>query len=164
MAKVNSVFRTQFDKHDRIRQEPGSGMRILYTSKLQDDGTIDLVPSGKEDLYASIQSHKDSCDIHVLLARYNNGDPDALSRAQGAYGDFSNIPKTYAELLNSMIAGETYFNSLPVEIRAKFGHSFQQFMMSMDDMPGWLEKMGIVSDQPVAEPASASEEVKDNES
>lgn len=153
-------FRTQFSDRQRYFQEPGSGEKILYTPQLQDDGNIDLIPSGKEDLYQAIQSHKDSCDIHVLLARYQNGDVDVLSRAQGAYGDFTQMPTTYAELLNAMIAGEAYFNSLPVEIRAKFDHSFEKFMMSMDDMPGWLEKLGVSSqDQQPAEPAETADPV-----
>lgn len=141
-------FITQYERR-RVVQDPGNSVRVLFTSKLLDDGTIDLVPSGTEDLYAAIQSHKDSCDIHVLLARYRNGDVDALSRAQGAYGDFTHMPTTYAELLNSMIAGESYFNSLPVETRAKFGHSFEQFMLSMDDMPGFLDKLGVKVESPV---------------
>lgn len=155
---VQSFFRTQFSDRQRYPQEPGSGEKILYTPQLQDDGNIDLIPSGKEDLYQAIQSHKDSCDIHVLLARYQNGDVDALSRAQGAYGDFTQMPTTYAELLNAMIAGETYFNSLPVETRAKFDHSFEKFMMSMDDMPGFLDKLGLSSQsQEPAEPAQTAD-------
>uniref|UniRef100_A0AAU8AZZ8 Internal scaffolding protein n=1 Tax=Dulem virus 119 TaxID=3145596 RepID=A0AAU8AZZ8_9VIRU len=151
-------FKTMFDDHDRVYQEPGSGIRKLYTSRLRDDGVIELVESGTDDLYASIQSHKDSCDIHVLLKRFEAGDVDALSRVQGAYGDFTQIPTSYAELLNAMIAGEQYFNSLPVETRAKFDHSFEKFMISMDDMDGFLDKLGLsklVPDRdPVPEPVS----------
>lgn len=160
MASKKAVFfRTQFDQREPVFQNPGEPEKVLYTPQLRDDGNIDLVPSGKEDLYQAIQSHKDSCDIHVLLARYQNGDVDALSRAQGAYGDFTQMPTTYAELLNAMIAGEAYFNGLPVETRAKFDHSFEKFMLSMDDMPKWLEMMGIkpdVADGPsVLSPAPA---------
>uniref|UniRef100_A0AAU8B9K0 Internal scaffolding protein n=1 Tax=Dulem virus 134 TaxID=3145611 RepID=A0AAU8B9K0_9VIRU len=147
------MFKTQFDSHSRVLQEPGCGERVLYMSKLADDGTVELTPSGTEDLYASIQSHKDSCDIHVLLLRYQNGDVDALSRVQGAYGDFTQLPGTYAELLNAMIAGEQYFNSLPVETRAKFDHSFEKFMVSMDNMPDFLSRLGVslpTDDLPVA--------------
>uniref|UniRef100_A0AAU8B7C3 Internal scaffolding protein n=1 Tax=Dulem virus 128 TaxID=3145605 RepID=A0AAU8B7C3_9VIRU len=150
----SNLFATQFQAHKRVFQNPGSGERILYTSRLNEDGTIDLVPSGKDNLYAFIQSHKDSCDIHVLLARYANGDVDALSRAQGAYGDFSQMPTTYAELLNSVIQGEAMFNSLPVEVREKFDHSFEKFMVAMDDMPSFLEKMGYKQDVPSAEPSA----------
>lgn len=146
-------FFTQYDEHPRVHQTLGSREKVLYTSKVLDDGTIDLIESGKEDLYGYIQSHKDSVDINVLLARYQNGDPTALARVQGSYGDFTQMPKTYAELLNAMIAGEQYFNSLPVETRAKFDHDFNKFMAGMDDMPGWLEKMGIKAQQDVQEPA-----------
>lgn len=138
-------FKSQFDERERLPQNPGSGERILYTSQLREDGQIELTPSGKEDLYASIQSHRDSVDIHILLARYRNGDADALSRVQGAYGDFTEMPGSYAELLNALIKGESYFNSLPVEVKEKFGHSFENFMVSMDDMSGFLEKLGLTT-------------------
>lgn len=160
-------FRTMYDPHERVHQALGSREKVLYTPKVSDDGSIDLVPSGKEDLYGYIQSHKDSVDIHVLLARYNNGDPTALARTQGSYGDFTNMPTTYAELLNAMIAGEQYFNSLPVETRAKFDHDFNKFIAGMDDMPAWLDKMGIQAQQAQEAPSVpvvAQEGVKVDES
>lgn len=145
VVSLNPIpLRTQFTPRERVFQEVGSTEHILYTSKIDDDGVIQLVESGKENIYDMIQSHKDSCDIHVLLKRFEQGDPDALSRAQGAYGDFTNMPESYAQLLNSVIAGEQYFMSLPVEIRAKFGHSFEQFMVSMDK-PDFAEKMGFTA-------------------
>lgn len=95
-------------------------------------------------LYSFIQSHADSVDIHVLLARYKNGEVDALSRVQGAYGDFTDMPTTYAELLNRVNEGKAFFESLPVDIRAKFDHNFAQFMAGMDK-PDFLDKLGISS-------------------
>ena len=139
------MFKTAFDSHPRVYQKPGSPVHVLYSSKVDEDGNIQLVESGVEDIYDSIQSHKDSCDIHVLLKRFANGEVDVLSRVQGAYGDFTSFPSTYAELLNSMIAGQAYFESLPVEVRAKFDHSFERFMASMDNMPEFLEKLGVSS-------------------
>lgn len=136
-------FKTQFQSHQRVFKEQGSGVRQLYTSSIDEDGVLKLVPSGTDDLYASIQSHKDSCDIHVLLARYKNGDPEALSRVQGAYGDFTELPTSYAELLNMVIRGENLFNSLPVDVRAKFDHSLEKFIASMDDMDTFMEKVGV---------------------
>lgn len=137
------MFKTAFDSHSRVYQKPGSSVHVLYSSKVDEDGNIQLVESGVEDIYDSIQSHKDSCDIHVLLKRFANGEVDVLSRVQGSYGDFTSFPSTYAELLNSMIAGQSYFESLPVEVRAKFDHSFERFMASMDNMPEFLEKLGV---------------------
>lgn len=151
MAK--SKFMQQFQPHERVIQAPGSGQRQLYTSELQDNGEITLIPSGVDDLYASIQSHKDSCDIHVLLARYQNGDVEALSQRQGVYGDFTEMPKTYMELLNTVIAGRSYFDSLPVETREKFDHSFEKFMMSMDNMEQFAKIMGFDAPAPDPNPA-----------
>ncbi|UPW40964.1 internal scaffolding protein [Sigmofec virus UA08Rod_5935] len=141
-VKALPDFNNQFEARTRRVKNVGSGEKVLYTSRLAEDGTIELIESGKQNLYAEIQSHKDSCDIHILLARYQNGDPDALSRVQGAYGDFTELPKTYAELLNAVIAGEQMFMSLPVEIREKFDHSVEKFMVAMDDMPKFMEMMG----------------------
>lgn len=137
------MFRTMFEPSKRVSKVVGDGMRKLYTSHIADDGTVELMESGQEDLYASIQSHKDSCDIHILLARYANGDEMALSKVQGVYGDFTQMPKTYAELLNTVIAGENLFNSLPKEVREKFDHSLEKFMIAMDDMPSFLSKIGV---------------------
>lgn len=149
------MFDTQFDAHPRVYQELGSGDRVLYTARLDEDGNVLLTESGREDLYASIQSHKDSCDIHVLLQRYADGDVDALTRVQGSFGDFTSMPSSYAELLNALIAGESYFNSLDVDTRAKFDHSFEKFMVSMDNMPEFLAKLGIEPQVSSVEPSSA---------
>lgn len=149
------MFKTPFDPHPRVYQELGSGDRILYTARLDEDGNVQLSESGREDLYASIQSHKDSCDIHVLLQRYADGDVDALTRVQGSFGDFTSMPSSYAELLNALIAGESYFNSLDVETRAKFDHSFEKFMISMDNMPEFMAKLGIEPQAPSVDPAPA---------
>ncbi|QXN75128.1 internal scaffolding protein [Microvirus mar29] len=144
--KQMSDFRNPFQARQRVMKEPGNSEHILYTSRIADDGSVELVPSGKEDIYAAIQSHKDSCDIHVLLARYANGDDTALSRVQGVYGDFTEMPKTYADLLNVVIRGEELFNSLPVETRAQFDHSLEKFIVSMDNMPEFLKKVGVKDD------------------
>lgn len=102
-----------------------------------------LIETGKTDLYAEIQSHADSVDIHVILDRFaKTGDPGVLSRVQGAYGDFTQMPRTFAEALNTMVAAEQYFLGLPVDVRAQFGHDFHQFLASMD-APDFAQKMGI---------------------
>ncbi len=136
-------FDTQFSPRRRFHQHAGSRFHQLYSPKLMDDGSIDLVDAGTEDIYDMIQSHKDSTDIHVLLKRFQAGDVDVLSRVQGAYGDFSEMPKTYADALNAMIAGEQLFNSLPLETREKFGYSLEQFILSMDDWDSFAEKVGF---------------------
>lgn len=124
------MFRTQFDR-ERVRSNIGSSEKVLYRAQVDKHGTVELIEAGKENLYEFIQSHRDGVDIHVLLQRFQNGDVSVFSRVQGTYGDFTQVPKTYADMLNIVIAGEQYFNALPVEERAKFGHSFEKFIASM---------------------------------
>lgn len=152
------TFRTQYDKPTRFHVEPGVRVKTLYGPIFDDRGVMHLTEIGKHNLYAEIQSHKDSVDINVLLARYRNGDVEALSRIQGAYGDFTEMPKTYAEALNAMIAAEQYFLSLPVEVRNRFGHSFNQFLASMDS-PTFAVDMGLVPPTPPDASVSPSEPV-----
>lgn len=140
-------FQTRYRKPERYNSNLGSRVKQLYQAEYDKDGTLNLVESGKENLYDYIQSHKDSVDIHVLLQRYKNGDVTALTCAQGAFGDFTEMPKSYAELLNNLIKGESYFNELPVEVRAKFDHSFQKWLVSAgsDD---WMQAMGMPKPEP----------------
>lgn len=142
---MKKTFRSHLQDHARVIANPGSPEKIIYSPVFDKEGNFELKESGRENLYEFIQSHAESVDIHVLLDRFSRGDISALSKVQGTYGDFTTLPKTYAELLNSVIQGENIFNSLPVETREKFGHDFRKWMASMDNMDDWLAKMGIES-------------------
>lgn len=129
------MFKTQFDSRERVCANPGSSFRILYSPKFDDKGVMSLVESGKENLYEFIQSHKESCDIHVILERFARGDVSALERVQGTYGDFSNMPRTYADMLNLVHSAEDAFSNLPVDERAKYGHSFERWLTEFGPDP-----------------------------
>ena len=88
-------FKTQYDARDRVFTDPGSPEHITYAGHYDEKGRVVLEESGRENIYDFIQSHAESCDIHVLMKRYQNGDVDALSQKQGFYGDFLDFPKTY---------------------------------------------------------------------
>ena len=137
------VFPTQFDARDRTISNVGDRIKQLYEARVDNNGTVDLVEAGRENLYDYIQSFKESCDINTIVKRFAAGDTDVLARRQATYGDFTQLPGTYAELLNTVIQGENYFNSLPLETRAKFNHSFREWMASMDNMQEFVEKMGF---------------------
>lgn len=136
------MFSTMYAAHDRVYQESGSRSKPTYAPFFDEGGTWHLEETGAEDLYGYIQSHAQSVDIHVLLKQYQLGDLQALERVQGTYGDFTNAPKTMAEALNTMIAAEQYFLSLPKDVRAQFGHNFNQFVASMDQ-PDFLQRAGL---------------------
>lgn len=139
------LWHTQFKNHGRIKSNRGDRMHKLYGGVYDDSGRLRLEEKGEESLYDYIQSFADSVDIHVILKRFANGESDVLSKVQGFYGDFTNLPTDYAQLLNTVQAGEDMFNSLPVDVRAKFGHSFNEFMTALCD-GSLMEILGVSSD------------------
>lgn len=141
------MFKTQFDARERVTANPGSTVRVLYSPKFDAKGVMSLVESGKENLYEFIQSHKESCDIHVILERFARGDVSALERVQGTYGDFSNMPRTYADMLNLVHSAEDAFSNLPVDERAKYGHSFERWLVEFSPEPD-----KVVDTQPAKPP------------
>ena len=155
------TFRTQFDERLRRSSVAGSRLHIVYVPEYDDDGVLGLKADGYVDTYDKIQSHADSVDINVILSRFANGEPDILTRYQTQYMDVTEMPKTLAGALNSVISAERDFNGLPVEVRAKFNHSFSEWLASAGSSD-WAEKMGFeikssdVSVEPFADP------IKDN--
>lgn len=135
-------FLTQFHERKRFFTNPGNPIKVKYGASYDEAGRVQLVEEGTENLYDFIQSFADSCDIHVLLKRYSNGEVDVLSKVQGMYGDFTEFPTTYAELLNTVNRGEAMFNEFPVDVRAKFNHNFAEFMASLSD-GSFFDRAGI---------------------
>lgn len=146
------MFKTQYDARDRIESNPGNPVKQLYSGAYNERGQVELKEDGTEDLYAFIQSFAESTDIHSILQRYQNGEVDVLEKVQGFYGDITEMPKTYAEALQRIADSEKVFMSLPVEIRAKFGHSFSQFLAASQE-DDFLDLLGVKpSEQPASEP------------
>ena len=145
------LFKTQYDARDRIESNPGNPVKQLYSGSYNERGQVELVEDGTEDLYAYIQSFAESTDIHSILQRYQNGEVDVLEKVQGFYGDMTEMPKTYAEALQRISDSERVFMSLPVDVRAKFGHSFSQFLAASQE-DDFLDRLGVKpSEQPAFE-------------
>lgn len=121
------TFPTQFTKKPRFRTNSGQRKMPTYKMKVDENGVRTLRKVGEKDIYAEIQSYKDSTDINYILARYARGDVSALSKIQGTYGDFTQIPTTLAELSQRVIDAENIFYQLPIEKRAEFNHSPSEF-------------------------------------
>lgn len=127
------MFATQFTRQgERQLSNVGSGMKDTYKMHVDDDGKRELRKSGEYNLYAEIQSYKDSVSIDYILSRFVNGDESALSRVQGIYGDFTEMPKTMAELQQRIIDAEDLFYQLPLDIRAQYNHSPSEFYAQLD--------------------------------
>lgn len=145
-------FRTQFDHNERIASNPGSPIKVEYESYFDDLGNLELREVGKTDLYMDIQSHAESVDINVILARYANGDESALNRAQGFYEDVTKVPTSMIDVMNTVMRGEQMFNSLPVDIKEKFDNNYAQWI-ALAGTDEWQERMKAPSivEEPVQE-------------
>lgn len=148
----------------RVFTNHGNPIKQLYRARYDDAGAVALVDDGQEDLYAYIQSHADSVDVHVMLKRFANGDKDALSKRQGIYADVTGMPRTYAELLNTVNDLERRFMELPPDIREKFGNSFSQYAAQLGT-PAYMAALGITDVKPdvVESDAAVAKEVDINE-
>lgn len=136
-------FANQYRDHERFLTDVGSREKVTYEARYNAKGQLELNEKGKEDWYGYIQSHKDSVDIHVLLERFQRGDVDVLNRVQGFYGDITEYPNTFADALNIVRSSEEFFNSLPVEERAKYNHNFSEFLAAFDSPDNLARIFGV---------------------
>lgn len=143
------MFDTQFTSRGRVTCCSGERLVPRFRSEVTAKGDVTLIPDGNDNLYEYIQSFKESCDINNIVARFARGDVDALTRVQGTYFDAVGMPTTYAELLNTVIAGRELYDSLPLEVKEKFGFSFERWMSSLDQIPSDAPVSTADSDQPV---------------
>lgn len=137
-------FRTQFDRKS-VPYPETSSIVTDYQLSLAPDGKETLIAIGEHDIYPEIQSHAKSVDINEIILRYQRGDIDVLAQRAGMYGDFTDMPTSYAELYQSVLDAQAYFDSLPLEIRQKFDHSFSKFFTSI----GTPEFNAVFSDSDV---------------
>lgn len=152
-------FITQYDARERTVSNPGDPIHITYAGHYDEKGRVVLEESGRENIYDQIQSYAESCDIHVLMNRYLNGDVSALSKAQGQFLDVTNFPKTYADMLNFVNDMEKQFMSLPAQVRSEFGNSFSEYLAASGS-PDFMERLGI-NNKAAAEATSANLEPKE---
>lgn len=101
-----------------------------YGKEIDKDGKVRVVETGKTNLYEKIQASKEDTLIYNILDRFKAGDVSVLQKHQGVYADLTNMPTTLAEAQQSLINAENYFNSLPLEVRSDFNHSFSEFLAS----------------------------------
>lgn len=123
-------FRTQFDRKS-VPYPVTTSIVTDYQLSLAPDGKEILIAVGEHDIYPEIQSHAKSVDINEIVLRHQRGDIDVLAQRAGMYGDFTNLPTSYAELYQNVLDAQAYFDSLPLEVRQKFDHSFSKFFTSI---------------------------------
>lgn len=107
--------------------EPGSPYEWTWKEHYDEKGVLSIVHDKQKNVQEEIQSHAESVDLHVLIARYENGDLGALNQKEPTFADIIEVPNSYADVMNMRATTKRYFYDLPVEIRAQFNHDFDQF-------------------------------------
>lgn len=151
-------FRTMYDDFDRFPSNPGNAEEIEYAPLIGDDGVLSLEAVGTIDVRAQIDSYRETCDLNVILSRFNNGDVDVLCRTQGSYFDAVDLPHTYAEMLNTINTAEMEFFKLPLSVRERFDNSFHRWLSLMDNPVEFNRLMGSDASE-AAEAAESPEPV-----
>lgn len=153
------MFRTQYNR-ERVTSEPGSPIKKQYQGRIDKNGNIVVESKGEFNLYAYINSFADSVDINVLLARFANGDKNALLQRAADYFDVSKIPTNIADIINLVNDGKHLFDSLPVDVKKSFDNSFNKFIVTADtdewyrimsQSPNEIEKNKVLASKEAAE-------------
>lgn len=138
--------------------DPGQDEKIIYEGKLQKDGTVLLVEVGKESMQQMIDAWKEQTDMSWIIKNLEMGNTQVINRVPSCFGDFTEMPKTYAEVLQLRIDAQTAFEKLPVETKQKFNNNFNEWFMEAGEGE-WFEKMNIKKDDP--DPKSEGDDVNE---
>lgn len=134
----NSWLSQRFGDRERFISNSGTRCVPEYTAKVDENGVLDLKVTGERDLWSEIQSHRESCDLSIIVNRIINGDASAadrlkaISNKQGFYADMVVMPKTYAEFTDRLVAAKQFFDRLPVEEKEKYNNDVYQFIANFD--------------------------------
>lgn len=129
---MSPKFGSRYGKNVRYFTDPGNPIKDTYSTKFDENGVLQFEVVGQVNTDDEIQSYADSVDLKLLLQRFAEGETDVLQRVQGFYADVTEMPRSYAELLNRVNDAENFFNSLPVEFKQKFNNSSAEFLASVD--------------------------------
>lgn len=120
--------------------DPGSEERIIYDAKIRPDGSIEVVPSGKENIQDKIEAQRESCDMSYILKQIALGNGEVLQLQPGEYGDFTKAPKTMAEALQMQIDANRAWYDMPIDIRSKFDNDIVKWLVTAGTQE-WNKKM-----------------------
>lgn len=136
--------------------DPGVEVGITYEYRTK-DGIKNLVPSGKVNYQEIIDSYAESCDIDLIIQKFINGDTSVINPYSGVYGDFTNVPKTYAEMFDRVQICKNVFDSLPANVKEEFDNSYESFWSNFGNER--FEKVfgNVNNDVEVSEPIKESE-------
>lgn len=120
-------FRNKYDRKVVFTCH-GNEIEEEYELQVTEKGIKEPVKVGEINVREEINSHRDSVDLNLLIARFNAGDTEALNRRAASYFDATELPKTLAEAYRIAENGKNVFDKLSPEIKEKFNNDYGQFL------------------------------------
>ena len=149
----------KFKDRSKIYSNPGDRIAPVYSKVAGENGKVELKETGSRDIYSEIQSHAASVDIKNIMLRYEREqDPAILNQRKGIFIDTSEMPKTYAEVQQIIIAETNRFNQMPLEVRKAFNFSVEEYVASIG-----TEKFNQLMQPSIVEEIKPEEGVKADE-
>lgn len=151
------MFRTKYEKHDRVNSNPGSPIKIEYQLRIIDNAE-EIVETGKSNLYEYIQSHADSVDITKILERCALiDDYSILNRMPTAFMDVTGMPTNLAEAYAQVQDAKNFFDRMPVNIKEKYDNNFIDFLGDLGSEKFTKNVVEFLNSQKKDEPDPAPE-------
>lgn len=126
------MVKSRFNRPTTIASPIGDGHSPVYEERIV-EGKRKLVQVGADNINEFVQKSLEDTKIYNILAKYENGNIDVLNQMHGEYLDVTSLPKNLAEAHNLIINAHKTFESLPLEVRAKFDHSSDVFLQKVSD-------------------------------
>lgn len=106
---------------------PGSRYKEVYSSFVEDDGTVVLKKTSEFDFQEYIESFRETTDMSWIVSQLKAGNPAVLQVSKPFYGDFREFPKSYAEVLQLNINAHKAFDELPQAVKQAYGNDFNRW-------------------------------------
>lgn len=122
-----------------------------------DPNTGEVLPS------MTRQSEMESCDIHNILKQFSQQGFEQLVRENAARGQYADVPTDldYQDSLNTVLAAQTAFATLPSQVRERFQNDparFLEFLANPDNVEEAI-RLGLATARP--EPDASLKDVVD---
>lgn len=124
-----------------IEAPAGSKEATTYQTRIDENGHKITEAVGKTNIYDRIQSSLEETKIENIIKRFTEGDMSAFRTSEPIYADMREAPKSLMEAQNMIIRITDEFNSLPVEVRAKFDHSPEKYV-ALYGGEAWAKAIG----------------------
>lgn len=132
--------------------------KVKLAAQLDDfDKRSDETGLGNFEPTRTKQSFKDETDINVLVKRFG---VTTTAQMRGlkvpSYGDFGEKVFDFQSAMNAVVDAQRAFDTLPADVRKRFGHDPQEFIAFFNDPANVEEgrKLGLVLPERVIEEAA----------